>query len=403
MKIALIGPTYPFRGGIAHHTTLLCRALRKKHEVKFISFKRQYPKILFPGKSDRDPSKKPVTIDNVDYLLDSLNPFSWIKVYRAIKEFKPEKVVVPWWVASWMPQFWTITSLIKRNLEAEVVFICHNAVEHESNGLKRRATKAVLSRAMRIITQSKEDTENLKDLFGDEIKCITAFHPTYSELANTKYSKDYAKKILGLRGDVLLFFGFIRDYKGLDVLLKAMPMVIKEKREATLLVVGEFWNDKKKYMNIINDNRTAGNITIIDEYIPNEGIGKYFAAADLVVQPYISASGSGICQIAYGFDRPVIATNVGSLPDVVQDGINGRIVKPRDHHGLAEAILESLEKDTLDTLTRNAEKTKERFSWERMADIVTGVSAENKNDQAELSAGSSHENIQIPGYPAATS
>ena len=369
MKITLIGPTYPYRGGIAHHTTLLCRALRKNHEVKFISFKRQYPKILFPGKSDRDPSKKPVKIDNVDYLLDSLNPFSWIKVYRAIKEFKPEKVIVPWWVAFWMPQFWTIASLVKKYLQSEIVFICHNAIEHESNALKKLATKIVLKKADRLISHSKEETLRIRDLLGNGVNAVTAFHPTYANLCDKRYSKEEAKEKLGLNGDVLLFFGFVREYKGLDVLLDAMS-IIPEEKNVTLMVTGEFWDDKQKYLDKIDNYGISKNVRIIDEYVPNEAIGIYFAASDLVVQPYHSASGSGICQMAYGFNRPVIATHVGSLPDVVQDGINGRIVKPRDHQGLAKAILESLEKDTLDKLTRNAEKTKERFSWERMADIV---------------------------------
>ena len=369
MKIVMLGPTYPYRGGIAHHTTLLCRALRKNHEVKFISFKRQYPKILFPGKSDRDPSKKPVKIDNVDYLLDSLNPLSWIKVYRAIKEFKPDKVIVPWWVAFWMPQFWTIASLVKKYLQSEIVFICHNAIEHESNALKKLATKIVLKKADRLISHSKEETLRIKDLLGNGVNAITAFHPTYANLSDKRYSKEEAKEKLGLNGDVLLFFGFVREYKGLDVLLDAMS-IIPEEKNVTLMVIGEFWDDKQKYLDKIDNYGISKNVRIIDEYVPNEAIGIYFAASDLVVQPYHSASGSGICQIAYGFDRPVIATNVGSLPEVVLDGQNGRLVEPRNPRALAEAILESLEKDTLDKLTRNAEKTKERFSWERMADIV---------------------------------
>lgn len=365
----MLGPTYPYRGGIAHYTTLLCRALRENHDVKFISFKRQYPRILFPGRSDRDPSKNPVKIDDVDYLLDSLNPFSWIKVYRAIKEFKPEKVVIPWWVAFWMPQFWTVASLVKKYLHSEIVFICHNAIEHESNIIKKVATKIVLKKADRLISHSKEETLRIKDLIGNGVNAVTAFHPTYANLSDKRYSKEEAKEKLELKGNVLLFFGFVREYKGLDVLLDAMS-IIPEDKNITLLVVGEFWHDKQKYIDKINNHGISENVRIIDEYVPNEAIGIYFAASDLVVQPYNSASGSGICQIAYGFDRPVIATNVGSLPEVVLDGENGRLVKPRNPEALAEAILESLEKDTLDRLTRNAVKTKERFSWGKMVEII---------------------------------
>jgi glycosyltransferase involved in cell wall biosynthesis len=371
VKIVLIGPTYPFRGGIAHYTTLLCRALRQSHEVKFISFKRQYPRILFPGKSDRDPSKKPLRIEEVDYIIDSMNPLTWMDAVQAIKEYKPEKVVIPWWVSFWAPQFWFILTMVKRSLKSELVFICHNVVEHESNFFKKMATRAVLSKAHRLITHSKEETDRLKDHLGEHVNVITAFHPTYADMSNKKYSKEQAKEKLGLTRNVLLFFGFVRKYKGLDILLDAIPIVLKEK-EVTLLIVGEFWKDKQKYLSKISRLGISKKVVIVDEYIPNEEIGLYFAAADLVVQPYISATGSGICQLAYGFDRPVIATNVGCLPEVIENGINGRIVEPGDAQCLAEAVLESLHPDNLKKFTLNAALTKEKFSWQKMAAIICG-------------------------------
>ena len=371
MKICLVGPTYPFRGGIAHYTTLLCRVLRLNHDVKFISFKRQYPRILFPGQNDKDTSREPLKIENVDYLLDSMNPLTWVEVFKSINAFRPNKVIIPWWVSFWTPQFLFIVSLVKRSGQSEVVFICHNVVEHESHHLKIMATKAVLSKADRIITHSKEDTLRLKDLLGNSVNAITAFHPTYTDLSNRRYTKEKAKVKLGLTGNVLLFFGFVRQYKGLDVLLDAMPTMLKEKK-VTLLIVGEFWNDKQHYLDKVYRSGISENVRVIDKYIPNEEIGIYFAAADLVVQPYISASGSGICQIAYGLDRPVIATNVGSLAEVVSNGVNGRLVEQNNYRSLSSAILESLEPDTLRKFTMNAKKTKEAFSWERMANILIG-------------------------------
>ncbi|GBD97973.1 MAG TPA: glycosyltransferase [Nitrospirae bacterium] len=374
MRIVLIGPTYPFRGGIAHYTTLLCRALRENHDVKFISFKRQYPDILFPGRSDRDSSRSPVKVNDVDYIIDSLNPLTWLAAVHAVKKYRPDKIVLPWWVAFWTPQFWTILTMVKRHLESEVVIICHNVVEHEAGFMKKMASKVVLSRADRLITHSRKETLRLKDLLGKNVNALTAFHPTYAGLSDKRYSKEEARERLGLSGSVLLFFGFVRDYKGLGVLLDAMPLVLKDK-DVTLLIVGEFWKDKQEYLKKIEYSGISGKVRIVDEYVPNEEIGIYFAAADLVVQPYISASGSGISQIAYGFDRPVIATDVGSLPEVVEDGVNGRIVKPGDAGGLAEAILESLDPHTLSMFSLNAAKTKEKFSWRRMAEIVCGEAA----------------------------
>ena len=377
MKIVLIGPTYPFRGGIAHYTTLLCKALRKEHEVKFISFKRQYPKLLFPGKSDRDPSKNPLKIEGVDYLIDSINPLTWITAAQAIRDFIPEKIIIPWWVSFWIPQFWSILTIIKRKLKAEIVIICHNVIEHESNFLKKWATKAILSKADRLITHSRAEAFKLKELLGNDINVISGFLPTYKDVTGKRYSKESARKKLRISGNILLFFGLIREYKGLSVLLDALPMVVREK-EVILLVVGEFWGDKQKYFEQIHRNQIFNNVRIVDKYVPNEEIGLYFSAADIVVQPYLSATGSAVCQLAYGFDRPVIATNVGSLQEVIQDGINGRIVEPNNSQALAKAILESLEPHSLIVLSDNAAETKEKFSWENMAVIVTGMLSEGK-------------------------
>lgn len=382
-RLVLIGPTYPFRGGIAHYTTLLCRTLRQKHEVKFISFTRQYPKLLFPGKSDRDTSHSPVRVDEVDYLIDSLNPLTWRAAAKAIIEYRPEKVILPWWVAFWMPQFRTILKLMRRRIEPEVVFICHNVVEHESSAIKKRLTRMALSLGDRFITHSREETLRLQQLLGQGVNVVTAFLPSFAELSRERYSKRVAKAELALSGEVLLFFGFVRPYKGLGVLLEAMPRILREK-QVTLLVVGEFWKDKGEYLAQIERLGIGPHVRLVDEYVPNEAIGLYFAAADLVVQPYLSASGSGISQIAYGFDRPVIATKVGSLPEVVEEGQNGWLVEPNNPQMLAQVILLSLEPRVLEKVTAGAARTKEKFSWEKMAEIVVGENRPETSPGGEL-------------------
>jgi len=372
MKIVLIGPTYPFRGGIAHYTTLLCRALRKHHDVTFISFKRQYPRFLFPGKSDRDPSQFPLRINDVQHIIDPINPLTWITAVRIIRECKPDKIIFPWWVTFWVPPFLFMSILAKHCSAAEVVFICHNVVEHESNPLKELASKALLSKADRLITHCQRETHKLQELLQNKVKVVTGFHPTYQELGDKRFPKEQAKQTLGLQGDVLLFFGFVREYKGLSILLDALPTVLKEKK-VTLVVAGEFWGNRRAYYDQIDRLRICSHVRIIDRYIPNEEMGIYFAAADVVVQPYLRASGSGVCQLAFGFDRPVIATDVGSLSEAIADGVNGRIVAPNDPAALATAILESLEPTIIQEFSRNAAKTKEKFSWESMAEIVLGI------------------------------
>jgi len=368
MKVVLIGPTYPYRGGISHYTTLLCRNLREQNEVKFISFKRQYPKILFPGKTDKDPSSEPLKIDNVDYLIDSLNPVTWMKTAKEIIKYRPDKIIFNWWVAFWTPQMLAIINRVKKKIDAEIVVVCHNVVEHESSKLKAVLTRLVLSKADRLITHSQAETDKCVKLLGENANVITAFHPTYTDLSSGRHNKAQAKEKLGISGNCLLFFGFVRPYKGLDVLLDAVDLCAD--KNMTLMVVGEFWKDKQKYIEKISQYGIGPRVKIVDRYIPNEDIGLYFAAADIVAQPYISASGSGVCQTAYGFDRPVIATDVGSLSEVVQDGVNGRLVEPGNAVALAEAIDDSLKPENLGRFTEMAGKTKEKFSWAELVDVI---------------------------------
>ena len=369
MRIVLIGPTYPYRGGISHYTTLLCKELQEKHKVKLISFKRQYPKLLYPGRTDIDPSESPIKINCAEYIIDSINPATWFKAAREIIKYNPQKIILNWWVTFWAAQFFTIIKLLKSKTSAELVIICHNVVEHESNFIKKLATKIILAQSDRLVTHSKEETSKCIKMLGENINVLTAFHPTYKDLTPERLSKHEAKTKLGIKGNCLLFFGFVRKYKGLDVLIEAVRKC--KGKKVTLMIVGEFWKDKSKYIEQIDRLGLSSQTRIIDEYIPNESLSLYFCASDLVVQPYLSASGSGICQIAYGFDRPVIATNVGSLPEVIKDGINGRLVKPGSAAELAEAIDKSLQVEELEKLTENAVKTKEEFSWKKLAKMLT--------------------------------
>jgi len=371
MNICLIGPSYPFRGGISHHTTLLYQNLRVRHEVQFFSFKRQYPKWLFPGKTDMDPSKLPVQEENTIRIIDSMNPITWLQVASKIIKSRPDLLIIPWWVSFWAPQFCFISFLVKMFTKAEVIFLCHNVSEHESNCCKKLATKLTFQFADRFITHSKDETDKLHQLLGKNIRVTTAFHPTYAGLtpASVFSSKESAKKKIGVSGIVLLFFGFVREYKGLAVLLRALPDVIRHK-SITLLVAGEFWTDKNLYLNMVQEMEISNFVRIEDKYVLNEEVSTYFQAADLVVQPYLSASGSGVCQLAYGFGRPVIATNVGSLYEVIKDRINGRIVPPGDSKALAQAIVESLRPDVLELYTKNSANTRDKFSWEAFIKMI---------------------------------
>ena len=371
MKICLIGPTYPFRGGISHYTTLLYRHLKKRHNVTFISFKRQYLRLLFPGKTDIDPSKKQFRENGVIPMIDSVNPFTWFKSARKILNMKPDLIIIPWWVSVWAPLFWTITMLIKIFNNSKILFLCHNVVEHESSWIDKILTKFVLKNGDLFIVHSKEDKHNLVSMFPEAI-VRQNFHPTYDVFNLGDFDPEIIRKRYGIDGNIILFFGFIRKYKGLKYLIKALPEVLS-KINVTLLIIGEFWKDKNEHLQLIDSLGIKEKIIIVDEYVPNEEVGLYFSVADIVVQPYISATGSGIIQIAFGFNKPVIATKVGCLPEVVEDGKTGYLVPPEDSYELAQAILKFFREGNVEEFRKNIEKENYKFSWDRMVDVIENL------------------------------
>lgn len=369
MNIFLVGPTYPFRGGISHYTTLLFRHLRKRHDVTFLSFSRQYPRILYPGKSDIDPSKKHIQEEDACRILDSMNPLTWVKTAWRIVKNKPDLVIFPWWVSFWAPQFFTISILVKLFSSAKVLFLCHNVVEHESGLFDKLLTKVTLKKGDLFLVHSLEDKTNLLSMIPSA-KVRTSYHPTYDIFNQKEWSPGSLKKKFGI-GDrpIVLFFGFVREYKGLKYLLRALPAVLN-KVEVSLFVVGEFWKDKEEYINLIKGLKLEKDVVVVDEYVPNEEIGLYFSAADLVVQPYVSATGSGIVQIAYGFGKPVIVTSVGSLPEVVEEGKTGYIVPPCSPEDLAKAIIKFFSENKKNSFKENIRLNNYEFSWDRLIDSI---------------------------------
>lgn len=368
MKICLIGPSYPFRGGIAHYTTLLYRELRKRHHVTFYGFRRQYPSWLFPGKTDVDESKIPICENGVESVLDSMNPLSWWSVFRRIRQVDPDLVILPWWVSFWTPQFRAISSLVKRLTRAKILFICHNVVPHESKYVDRLCTKFVLKKGDYFIVHSDEDLRNLKRVVPDaHVK--KAFHPTYDVFNYGKTAKEAARRDLDVEGNVVLFFGFVRPYKGLKYLIEAMPLILST-MDVTLLVVGEFWEDKREYVRLITELEIGDRVRIIDEYVPNEDVGLYFAASDVVVLPYLSGTGSGIAQLAFGFNKPVIGTNVGCLPEVIDDGRTGFVVNPQRADTIADAVIRFYEGNKEGEFVKAILEERDRFSWDRTVEAI---------------------------------
>ncbi len=369
MRVALVGPTYPFRGGIAHYTTILHQALCEQgHPVFFVSFKRQYPRWLFPGQSDRDPSAAPIRASDVAYLLDPFNPLSWWAAARAIRHYRPQLVVFSWWVPFWAPVFWTVIRLLRR-VDARILFLCHNVLPHEGSWWANGLSRLTLRQGDGFIVHSALEEEQLRS-FLPQAQVRQNPHPTYAVFAETAApaSRDGVRARLGLTGDTLLFFGFVREYKGLRYLFQALPRVL-ERHPVTLLVVGEFWGDVQEYRQLADRLGIADHLRIVDRYVPNEEVADYFIAADLVVLPYVSATGSGVAQIALGLGRPILVTDVPGLAELVQDGVNGLLVPPADAARLAEGIVRFFcdgERERI-RVDRGHEAL---FSWRRMVETI---------------------------------
>jgi len=366
-KIVLVGPVYPFKGGISHYTGLLYRALSKKYDTTMVSYKMQYPKLLFK-KEQRDYSNDRFKIEDTKYWLHTANPFNIAVTAHKINQLKPDMVVIQWWHPYFAPCYFILTRLLRHT---KVIFVCHNVFPHERFPMDRFLTKLTLRGGDGFILHSKSDAQELLSI-QKNAKYQVAVHPTYNAFKIADMSKEEARKKLGCAEDekLLLFFGFVRAYKGLKYLLEAMPEVLKNTEKVRLLLVGEFDKDRDEYMRRIEELDIGHAVKCYEGYIPDAEVEPFFAACDVVVLPYVSATQSGIVQIAYGFEKPVIVTNVGGLPEVVLDGKTGYIAEPCDAADLAEKICVFLSAEDKDSYARNIDIEKEKYSWDRMCEVI---------------------------------
>jgi glycosyltransferase involved in cell wall biosynthesis len=361
VKIIIAGPAYPLRGGIAHYTALLAEVLRSRHEVETITFKRQYPSILFPGKTQQETGEGPHPPPSPQ-LIDSINPFNWIAVGREIRRRRPDLLILRFWMPFFGPCFGTITRVAKRGTNMKMLLICDNIVPHEHRPFDGAFTRYLFRSADHFLVQSHAVEKELQEFRpGASYRMVP--HPVYRIFGNPM-DKQEARRSLGIRAArVLLFFGYIRAYKGVDVLIRSMADLPSD---IHALVVGEFYEDEGKYRSLIRELGLEDRITIHADYVPTQEVHRFFSTADVVVLPYLSATQSGIAQIAYNFDKPVIATDVGGLAEVVIDGKTGYIVPPRDPLRLAAAIRKFYDEAREADFTAHVRKEKVKYSWEHM-------------------------------------
>ncbi|NWF88235.1 MAG: glycosyltransferase family 4 protein [Ignavibacteriaceae bacterium] len=341
-KIIVIGPAYPYRGGNALFVSHVYDALKEDFEVKIFNYSLLYPAILFPGKTQYDESTTLIKKAPNERLVNSISPFSWLKVaFRIIKE-NPDLVVFDWWHPFFAPCHFTISGLIKKKLRKKILFITENFVSHEGNFIDKRLTDIGLKNASAFLV--------LSQIVENEVNQISSGRKVYkSELPiyDCYDSKDKttllsSKKDLGFteKDNVLLFFGYVRKYKGLDLLIEAFPAIKSFLPNAKLLIVGEFYDSPNVYIDQIKKLGIDKDTVVVNKFVPNEDVGKYYNASDLVVLPYRSATQSGILNVAYGFSKPVLVTNVGGLSEFVENNKTGIIIKPNSPQEIADGVKE---------------------------------------------------------------
>ena len=367
MTITVLSTAFPLRGGIAHYVSLLVAALRKKHDVQVLTFKRQYPAFLFPGTTQEETGSEGHDTP-APQVMDSINPFNWISVGLRLRRERPDLIIFKYWLPFFGPCFGTIAALARSNGHTRALIVCDNVIPHERRPGDILFTRYLLRFSDRYIVQSKIV---LKDLLS--LKPQAAYklvpHPIYSGFGDAM-SKESARAQLGIaEGRVLLFFGYIRRYKGLHILLEAfaaMPQDVPTR----LLVVGEFYGGEEEYRAKIDQLGLQNRITLVGRYVPNEEIPVFFSAADAVVLPYLSATQSGIAQIAFHFATPLIITDVGGLSEAVEDGVHGMIVAPNDPRALTATMQEFYSKGLGPAFAANMARDRHRFTWEALVDGI---------------------------------
>lgn len=375
MRFFLVGPYYPLRGGIAQYIGVLGQKLiGKGHQVKVLAFRKQFPKFLFPGQTQIEPSQEYIDLET-DAVFVPWNPLTWFRTFLHARRGQPDALVFKYWMPFFAPGFAAVCALIKRFSPIRIIYILDNVIPHEKRAGDQFFTRLAFRWVDAFVIQSEVVRRDLNAWFPEaenrEVKLVP--HPIYDCYSDAGLSKREARQKLGLRpeGILLLFFGLVRRYKGLDVLLEAMPAVITEfGDDVHLLIAGEFYDREEIYVDQINKLGISKSVTLINRYVPNEEVNLYFRAADLLVLPYRSATQSGVIQVAFRFGLPVISTTVGGLPEVIKNGETGFLVEPEKPNLLSEAIIKFFRESWREKMGENLLKIHDRYSWDGMIDTL---------------------------------
>jgi len=362
MKVGLIGPIHPFRSGEAQSNTMLCENLAGRHQVAAYSFKRLYPKRLFPGKAQTYDSPKTLGFE-AHYELDSMNPLTWAKTFRRIQQADLDVLLITWWTVFLAPLYVFLLTAVRRFTRTRIGILAHNIYPHEGSIVDRTAARSVLPLGHYYLVFSSKSLHELKRLYPDAAAKVL-IETTYDQhFRQARSTPEKAREKLGItEPNVALFFGLVRPYKGLKHLIAALPAAL-ERADIRLLVVGEFWEDKGAFEKQAEELGVRHKITIVDRFVSDEEAVDYFDAADIFVLPYVGETGSAVVPLAYGYDRPVIVSNVLGLTDFVDHGKTGYVVPPADPAALAQALGDFFTSSAKQELTEHVKEKKKIFEW----------------------------------------
>jgi glycosyltransferase involved in cell wall biosynthesis len=372
MNITIIGTAYPYRGGLAAYNERLAKEfIAEGKNVTIVTFSLQYPSFLFPGKSQYLDGPPPEGL-NISRKVNSVNPFNWIRTGLQIRKQRPDILIFKYWLPFMAPCFGTIARLVKGNGHTKVITILDNVIPHEKRPGDRLLTKYYTSSIDGAIAMSASVLADLQN-FRSDIPAKLNPHPLFDNFGPL-IDRDKALGQLGLDPSCsyILFFGFIRKYKGLDLLLDAFAR--KELREMNikLIIAGEFYEDDTPYHDLVKEYNLENEVIFFDRFINDDEVAAFFSCADLIVQPYRSATQSGVTQIAYHFGKPMLVTDVGGLREIVPDHKCGYVINP-DPVSIFEALSDFYVNDRNEEYTRNVLSEREKFSWSKMTASVSEV------------------------------
>lgn len=371
-SIVIVGPAWPLRGGLSTYNERLCRQfMNEGSKASILSFSLQYPSILFPGKTQMSDEEAPAQID-IDTAINSINPLNWIKVGLKYKKMAPDIMVFRYWMPFMAPCLGTIARIVKQNGKTKMVAIADNIHPHEKHFYDNIFTNYFVNKMDGFITMSQKVLEDLQQLVPHKPSQYIP-HPMYDNFGDS-IPKQEAKKLLGLDENInyLLFFGFIRQYKGLDLLLKSFADKRLRPTNTKLIIAGEYYEDDKPYTELIKELGLEDLVVQHNRFIPNSEVYKYFSACDMVVQTYHNATQSGVTQIAYHFNKPMLVTNVGGLAETVPDGEVGYVCE-KTETAIADAILDFYEHQREEAYSKNATAFKKHFSWEKISEGIRKI------------------------------